>query len=128
MYNFNETVENFNAFGTKTYENLNKLAEMNVNNLNKVVDKQMKDFQYITGAVVAQIDTINKAKDYSDVVKSNVAFGQKMTEDMVSKGRESVEFAKSMTEEYRSWAEGLIEQPVSKTVKTTKTTAKKVAA
>jgi phasin family protein len=114
MTDINETIESMNAMGTNAYDNLRKLGEMQMNTWNKMFEKQVETFNMVMANVVSQAELASEAKDYSEVVKGQMALNQKLGEDLIEKTRETAEFVQQTGEEYRVWAEEVVKDASDK--------------
>ena len=114
MTDINETIESMNEMGTNAYDNLRKLGEMQMNTWNKMFEKQVETFNMVMANVVSQAELASEAKDYSEVVKGQMALNQKLGEDLIEKTRETAEFVQQTGEEYRVWAEEVVQETSDK--------------
>jgi phasin family protein len=123
MTDMNETIESMNEMGTNAYDNMRKLGEMQMSTWNKIFEKQVETFNMVMANVVSQAELASEAKDYSDVVKGQMALNQKLGEDLIEKTRETAEFVQQTGEEYRVWAEEVVKDASDKFTAATKKAA-----
>jgi len=123
MTNFNETIENLNAIGAKNYENLVKLGEMQTANMKTLFEKQIDVFNLVFNTTMSQVELINESKDYQDTLRGQMTLGQKMSEELIEKSRETAEFIQQAGEALRSFGEEIVKETTDKVTEAAKQAA-----
>lgn len=120
MTDAKQTVEMMNEFGTRGYESLRELGDLQMGVWNQLIEGQMAAFNAVVDTAVAQVQLATEGKDYQEVLNGQVELSRKLADDMMAKGRETVELVQETTEKLRGWAEGVAKQATEQAEKVAK--------
>jgi hypothetical protein len=119
MNNAKENLEMVKAAGTAGFESIRTLGELNLRTWEKLVEKQMDTFGLFIDTGIKQLSLSTEITDAKDLVNTQVELAKAFGESLAAKGRETVEIANSVRDEYQGW----LEDGVKKLNETAKTAA-----
>lgn len=100
-----ENIEMINEINSKGYDSFRELTDITLKAWNQAMDSQMAAYSSLMSTSMEQIKLVSEAKDYHEVVRSQMDLTRKMGEEMVAKTREAVELGQKTGEEVRTWFE-----------------------
>lgn len=101
-----ESIEMINEINSNGYDSFRQLSDITLKAWNLAMEKQMDAYSSLMTSTLEQLKVISEAKDYHEVVRSQMDLTRKLGEEMVSKTREAVELNQKTGEEVRAWFEG----------------------
>ncbi|MES9843837.1 MAG: phasin family protein [Candidatus Sedimenticola sp. PURPLELP] len=104
-----ENLEMLKEFGTNGYEGARALGELNLRTWEKMAEAQMATFSLFVDTGIAQMKLASESKDPKELVDGQVEIAKKLGEELVSKGRETMELTNEVRDEYSA----LVEKGVS---------------
>ena len=114
MITANENLEMFKEFGTTGYETLRALTDLNVRTYEKLVEAQAETFNLFVDAGIEMVKLSSEAKDPKTFVENEVELAKQLGETLVAKGRQSLEVATEVRDEYQAFAEANVESFTAK--------------
>ncbi len=109
MYNAKENLETIKNLGTAGYESLNALTELNVHTFEKLVAMQAETFNLFVDAGTELVKLSTEVKDPKAFVEGEVELAKQLGENLVAKGKESLEVTTEVRDEYTAWVESNVE-------------------
>lgn len=92
-------------FGINGYENIRSLAQINLRTWEQLLEKQMNAFGLLVDTGIEQLSITGQSSDPKELYNSQVALGKSLGENLAGAGRETVNLAAQVGNEYRSWLE-----------------------
>jgi phasin family protein len=114
-----ENIEMINEINSKGYDSFRELTDITLKAWNQAMDSQMAAYSSLMNSSMEQIKLVSEAKDYHEVVRSQMDLTRKLGEEMVAKTRDAVELGQKTGEEVRAWFESSlsnVNEQVSKAV------------
>ncbi|MET0106481.1 MAG: phasin family protein [Sedimenticola sp.] len=118
-----ENLEMLKDFGTNGYENARALGELNLRTWEKLAEAQMATFSLFVDTGIAQMKLATESKDPKELVNGQVELARKLGEELVTKGRETMELTNEARDEYSALVEKGISQFASKVTEATQKAA-----
>jgi phasin family protein len=100
-----ENIEMINEINSKGYDSFRQLTDITLKAWNQAIDKQIEAYTSLMNSSLEQIKLASEAKDYHEVVRSQMDLTRKVGEEMVNNTREAVEMGQKTGEEVRAWFE-----------------------
>ncbi len=114
MITAKQNLENLKDFGTISYATLRALTELNIRTFEKLVEKQAETFNLFVDTSIEMAKLTTEAKDPKEFVEGEVELTKRLGETLVAKGRESLEIATEVRDEYTSFAGSNVESFAAK--------------
>jgi hypothetical protein len=105
MANAKESIEMINEFNKSGYDSFRQLTNISLSTWNQVMETQLNSYNNLLTTGMEHIKLVSEAKDYKDVVRSQMDLTRKLGEELMTKTRETLELSQKTGEEVRSWYE-----------------------
>ncbi len=100
-----ENIELINEINSKGYDSVRQLTDISLKAWNQAMEKQMASYSSLMNSGLEQMKLISEAKDYHEVVRSQMDLTRKIGEEMMTGARDAVELSQKTGEELRAWFE-----------------------
>jgi phasin family protein len=110
MNNPADNLETMKQFGINGFEAARSLGELNLRTWEKLVEKQTETFGLFVDAGIEMVKATSELKDIKELVNAEMTVAKQFSENLVVKGRETLQMANDARDDYRSWAEQGVEQ------------------
>jgi phasin family protein len=100
-----ENIEMINEINSKGYDTMRQLSDITLKAWNSAVDQQIAAYTSLMNSSMEQVKQVSEAKDYHEVVRSQMDMTRKIGEELVANTRDAVDLSQKTGEEVRAWFE-----------------------
>lgn len=113
-------LEVMKEFGVAGFEAARSLGELNLRSWEKLVEKQTETFGLFVDAGIELVKATSELKDIKELVNVEMEVAKQFGENLIEKGRETLQVTNDVRDDYRSWAEKGVENFTKQVNKSTK--------
>ena len=114
MTNAQDSLNLFKEMSVGGFETIRTLGALNLQTWEKLADRQMETINLLIETSTQEIKLVSDTKDINALVNGQVELAKQLGETLVSKGRENLETATEVQDEYRTWLENGVNAFTSK--------------
>ena len=114
MTNAQDSLNLFKEMSVNGFETMRSLGALNLQTWEKFADQQMEAINLFVEAGTQEIKLVSETKDINALVEAQVELTKQFGETLVAKGRENLEAAAEVQNEYRTWLENGVNAFTSK--------------
>jgi phasin family protein len=100
-----QNIEMYRDAADRAYASAVELGEIQIKGWKSLMEQQMGVFSLLMDAQLKQVELMSETKQYPEYVNAQVQLGKEVTEGLMGKGREALEMANGVRDEYRGWLE-----------------------